>query len=304
MTAVAPRTPIAEALELVDAAVYADVFGSAVTLEELWRYARRPVGRAGLEHRLPVGVLVERDGLYCLAGREDLLGRRFAAERRAEQLERRALRVARRLRHVPFVRGLVLTGSAAAGTAKAGADVDVLVVVADGRLSLVFTLLASMSRLTSRRAFCPNQYLAESALELERRDLYVAREVVQAKPLAGCGDALRRANGWVEALLPNAWAAPVPTDALPCGGRVQRALERPLRGRLGDRLERQLRRLAHARLRAHHRVFGTAIPPETAARLDAGQELRFHAEPWTQSALERYERRREELAARLARQPT
>ena len=52
---------------------------------------------------------------------------------------------------VPFVRGVVLTGSAAAGSAGKKADADLLVIVARGRIATVFLLLGSLSRLTGRR---------------------------------------------------------------------------------------------------------------------------------------------------------
>src|SRR5437588_186400 len=41
-----------ELLDVIDAAVYADAFDCAVTEEELWRYARRPLARDELRERL------------------------------------------------------------------------------------------------------------------------------------------------------------------------------------------------------------------------------------------------------------
>ena len=302
------RAPAAtDALDLIDGVVYADVFDSAATFAELKRYARVPVAAEEVRERLEdpavVPLVRERRGLYCLVGREALLEGRAEAEERAQRLEQRALSVARWLRHVPFVRGLILTGSAAAGAAKRGSDVDLLVVVEDGRLSFVFAVLGSLSRLASRRLFCPNHYLSVGHLEVPRRDLYVAREVAQAKRLAGPAD-LAAANDWIADLLPNAFADSAPGPPLRGGGVLQRMLELPLRGRLGDRLELRLGRLALARLDAHHRLWGAGVPAEAIERLEAGAELRFHAQPTARSALDRYEERRAELAERLARQPT
>jgi predicted nucleotidyltransferase len=250
-------------------------------------------------------VLCERRGLYCLAGREELLVGSTDAEQRALDLRRRALRVARFLRHMPFVRGLLLTGSAAAGAAGSDADVDLLVIVADGRISLVFALLGPLSRLTSRRLFCPNHYLSDAHLELRsRRDLYVARELVQARALAGCAAELAAANGWVQELLPNAGAGPAPATPLSGGQRLQRLLELPFRGRSGDRLERRLRGLAASRLAAHHGLWDRAVPLEALEQLEAGAELRFHGKPGTQSVLQRYQARRAELTELLRAQST
>jgi predicted nucleotidyltransferase len=279
-----------ERLDLLDALVYGDIFDCAVTLDELWRYARVAIDREELRRRLrDEPLVVERDGLYCVAGREELLARRPERMRRAARLERRARRVARVLRRFPFVRGLALTGTAAAGDAGADDDVDLLVTVADGRLGTVFLLLGPLSRLVGRRLFCPNYYVCEGRLDLGRGNLYLARELAQARPLAGDVEALWRANPWLAETFPNAMAPPpAPVRA----SRLQRALE----ALLGGRVERRARGVARSRLRAH---YGT-VPAEVTDAFAAGTALRFHGSGVSDRTLERYEARRAELAARLA----
>ena len=61
-----------------------------------------------------------------------------------------------------------------------------------------------------------------------------------------------------------------PAAAPPCGGALQRRLEAPLRGALGDRVERRAHRLAGVRLHAHHREVGEAAPARATEDL-AGQ---------------------------------
>ena len=130
-------------LDLIDALLYADAFDCAVTLDELRRYARRPVEREELRGRLRDDpelrrLVASRDGLYCLADRRALLDERPAKIARSRVLRRQALRIAGALRHAPFVRGFALTGSVAPDGAAEGADVDVLVIVAPGRIGTVF----------------------------------------------------------------------------------------------------------------------------------------------------------------------
>ena len=289
-------------LALIDAAVYADLFDCAVTEEELWQYSRVPLERGELRHRLAddpaLGeVLARRDGLYCLAGREELLDLRAQRRRHARTLQRRARRVARVLRHTPFVRALLLTGSAAADDAAPDADVDLLVVVRHGRLATVFALLGTLSRLSSRKLFCPNYYRSDAHLALEGRDSYLARELLQTLPLTGDADALYAANQWARGVFPNASTASAST---PGGSTLQRIAEQALRGRLGDRMERSLRRLALARLSEHHASWNAAVPEGVRRDFEAGVGLRFHGSPANQSLLARYEERRGEIAARLA----
>ena len=279
-----------ERLDLLDALVYGDVFDCAVSLDEAWRYARVAVDREELRRRLrDEPLVVERDGLYCLAGREELLARRHERMQRAARLERRARRVARVLRRFPFVRGLALTGTAAAGDAGPDDDVDLLVTVADGRLGTAFLLLGPLSRLVGRKVFCPNYYVCEGRLDLGPGNLYLARELAQARPLAGDADALWRTNPWLAETFPNA-SPPPPVPERP--SRLQRVLE----ALIGGRVEGWARGVATSRLRAH---YGT-VPAEVTDAFAAGTALRFHGSGVSGRTLDRYAARRAELAARLA----
>jgi len=275
-------------LDAIDAVLYGDVFDCAVTLDEAWRYARVAIGRDELARRLHDDPIVAaRDGLYCLAGREELLARRPERIRNAARLERQARRVARVLRHFPFVRGLALTGSAAAGDDGAHDDVDLLVTVAEGRLATVFVLLGSLSRFLGRRLFCPNYYVCEGRLGLGPANLYLARELAQARPLAGDGAALWRANPWLEETFPNAER---PVAGSPARSGSQRVVETLV----GGRFDPWARRVARRRLRAH---YGGVVPADVTDAFAAGVALRFHGSGVAARTLERHRARRVELAA-------
>jgi predicted nucleotidyltransferase len=275
-------------LDLLDGLIYGDVFDCAVTLDELRRYSRTAIDLEELRQRLPAdGLVVERDGLYCLAGREELLARRPERMRRAASLERRARRVARVLRHAPFVRGLALTGSAAAGDAGADDDVDLFVTVAPGRLGSAFVVLGSLSRLLGRRLFCPNYYVCEGRLALSAGNLYLARELAQARPLAGDGAALWLANPWLRETFPN---AEPPAAGRPVRSPVQALLE----ALLPDRFESWARGLARSRLRVHY----GSVPEDVAEAFASGVALRFHGSGLAARTLERYTSRRAEIEAR------
>lgn len=289
-----------ERLDLLDALVYGDAFDCAVTFDELWRYSRVRVGREALRRLLdedPVlrSVVVEREGLFCLAGRSELLDRRPSRMRRAQLLEHRAGRVARLLRHAPFVRGLALTGSAAAGDAGEDADVDLLVIVAPKRLGTAFVLLGTASRLFGRRLFCPNYYVGADSVAISPSNVYVARELDQARMLVG-GPVLRPANEWLVDVFPNL-AVGDSRVAQGGGSQAQRILE----SLLGDRIEHWARRIAAARLVTHYRAFGQRVPDDVSASFRAGAALRFHAGGAVGKALTRYAARRAELGAQLER---
>ena len=287
-------------LGLIDAIVYGDVFDCAITFEELHRYSLVRVSPEELTSRLAGPVLSqlfgERGGYYFLAGRDHLASERVDRRRRALTMRRRALRVARILQYLPFVRGLLLTGSVAADDATEEADLDLLIIIAKQRLALAFTVLAPISRLLSRRVFCPNYYLTENHLLMQRRDYYVAREIVQAEHVAGPGGDLWSSNGWVVDFFPNAQARSLPARALPGGRLLQGLLESPFRGKFGDWLERRAQRLVQARLAAHFAHHGRTVPTTVIECLEANIELRFHGDPRIDRSLHRYAERRAEIA--------
>ena len=302
MSDVPGNFPAADRLDLVDAVIYADLFDAAVTLDDVHHFARIQLDRSTLERAFandPVlGEIVERtpSGAFTLRGRSGLGVANAKTAAHAEQLGRRAVRVGRVLRHAPFVRGVALTGSAAAGTAPPGADVDLLVIVARNRIGTVFALLGSLSRLLGRRAFCPNYYVSEGCLASDREDVYVGHEIGQARAVLGDAGVVRRANRWVERMFPNlSQPQPAPIAA---GGIVQRLLEAPLSGRLGHALEQRARQLARARLNAH---YGGSVPEDITRRLECGETLRFHASGVEHSVPRRYEELRATVGTRLQR---
>jgi predicted nucleotidyltransferase len=292
-------------IDLIDGLIYADVFSCAPTLDELWRYSRVGIDRAALARRLEEDpflsrMVIERDGLYCLRDRPTLAEGRRDRIQRARTLRRRGQRVARILRHVPFVRGLALTGSVAADDAGAEADVDMLVTVTPERIATVFLLLGTAARLLRRRYFCPNYYVSPGSLGGTPPNIYLARERAQIRNLV-IDRTPDPTAGWLPEVFPNLSPNGANGSAIRSRTRLQRMLEAPLRGRLGDRVERFARRVALSRLRAHYSAFGEQVPAEVRHSLESGRALRFHRGRIEETTLERYRDRRAEVASQLER---
>jgi hypothetical protein len=293
----------------IDAIVYGDAFDAAVTAGELVRYARVHASLDEILEWIAADPVLDRlvlraDGAFALWDRPALLREHPARRACAGTLERRARRVSAALRHVPFVRGLVLTGSAAAGTAAGGADVDLLVLVDGRRLGTVFVVLGSISRVLGRRLFCPNTYLDTGAIAYGERTAYVARELAQARTLVGRAGRLLDANPWVRELFPNARderAGPSPRAA---GSGLQRALERLLAGSAGERAEGAARAIALKRLRAHYERSRRRVPGGAIDALVRGERLSFHASDVDRTTLTRYETRLEEVSRLLEAEPS
>ena len=197
---------------------YRDVFDFAPTLQEVHRYLHwvrcdiTDVARAVAQ--APLSSHIVTDGqFYALRDRAHLLALRPARQSTVERFWPLTLRYARYLANLPHVRMVGITGSLAAGNAKADCDVDFIVLTEAGAMWRTRALAIASALLDQRLGtgkLCPNFFLSVAALSLERRSLYDAHELAQLVPLFGreTYDELRRANGWTEAFLPNARGAP------------------------------------------------------------------------------------------------
>ncbi len=149
------------------------------------------------------------------------------------------------LGYMPFVRMVAITGALAMRNAGSPHDdLDYLLVVKHGRVWLARLGAVAMVKLC--KAFgvtlCPNYVLADTALEQNRHDLFMAHELTQMIPLTGQAiyQKMRQSNQWADAMLPNAQTPfYAEKDAAPRGiGRwLQAALEWVLSGPFGNRLE-------------------------------------------------------------------
>lgn len=278
-------------MQVIDPVLYSDAFDCALTFDEIRDYGLARIQDHPLQQLLDrlvaQGVVCRTSGFYHLPGREALADHRPELLKRARRLQLRAVKVAGWLRFVPFIRGIYLTGSVAADSAEPGADLDLMMVVARDRLGTVFMFLGPLSRLLSREIFCPNYYICETELSLDRKSHYVAREVVQARPLLGRGNPLLDANQWVREWFPN-FRGFRSTANFESGSFLQRVMEWPLRGRLGSFVENKAHQLAQRRLDIHHEERGFPVPDRVQEQFVHGLALRFHASQKVQSAVTGY----------------
>lgn len=234
----ATLTPVEEAV--VDALCYADVFDWPLTPAEVHAFLPLAAGPADVDLALRSSRLRPfvglADGFVSLAGREPLAVRRRALARSSAQLWPRALRAARAIGRLPFVRLVGVTGSLAAGAAGPDADVDLFVVTEGGRLWLTRAATIALGRAAGAAGarLCPNYLLAESALELPERDAFTAHELARLVPIAGAEtyERLLAANTWYREFLPN--HRPTAVNLTSAGNRLA---ERLFRTRPFDRLE-------------------------------------------------------------------
>lgn len=284
---------------ILRALIYYDLFDYPLTTDEIERYLDIPVSdRRPLLQRLQAlgrrGVIVETDGFWSLAGREEQTsGRRPAMERRGVRLWGVAEQIGRIIRLVPFVRGVMISGGLSRYVAEETSDIDYFVVTAPGRLWIARTLLVLFRRtlLLNRRTWlCTNYFVTEENLAIAERTLYAACETASVRPLWNRGLYHRfvAENEWVQEIYPN--HSPPPElfmSGLPeKRSAVQRIIERMLPSSLWDRLDRR----AMERTREHWRRKYPEMPEEIRARAlrSTPEESRSHAGDYAPIVLERY----------------
>ena len=277
-----PALDVAESepldLAILRAVAFADVFDHAPMVRELRRHLTVVASVAEVERRLAGSPflaerLATRAGHVVATGRESLVERRATRSDASARLWPRAHRLGRLIGRLPYVRMVAVTGSLAVDAAGEDADIDLFIVVADGRLWLARALVIAVVRLAAPAGIrlCPNYLLAEAAMELDDGDRTygTAREIAQMVPVAGFAayERFLARNAWYRAMQPNQAPARAARDERP--GRVRRVVERIGRAGPFDRLERWEMRRKVRRLRAATRS------PE--ARYDA-QRCKGHVE--------------------------
>lgn len=163
-----------------------------------------------------------RAGRLFLPHREELLEQHTERSRAAMRKWRRVRTAAQFLRLVPFVEFVGVCNTLAYDNASPESDADVFIVVRDGYLWTTRALVTGVVHALGLRRHddrirdrvCLSFYVTQSALDLSPlvlrpTDPELALWVAQMVPVLdrrGTFAAFRKANAWVEAILPNAYA--------------------------------------------------------------------------------------------------
>lgn len=210
---------------------YSRHFGLPLTPEKLhlWLISPRPISLARLRPYLP---------------KLTAQNRRLIADRHlyTQKKLQTARRLARLLGLFPTIKLICATGSLAVDNAKQYDDLDIMVVTSANALWLTRPLIIFFLKILRLRRptslpehrspivsdkICDNLWLDATALALpeNKRNLYTAHEVLQAKPLFNRGGvyaAFIRANSWTKNHLANAYGEAVAkrSSTHPRGGKL------------------------------------------------------------------------------------
>jgi rfaE bifunctional protein nucleotidyltransferase chain/domain len=121
------------------------------------------------------------------------------------------------IKFLPFILGVVVTGSLAVKNAKKDDDIDFMIITKKNRLWLARIILVLFATIKGKRrsfakeeknSWCFNLWLEETdfVMPLERRSIYEAYEIVQAKWLLDRGNTKQKFfenNNWVKKYVPH-----------------------------------------------------------------------------------------------------
>ncbi len=228
--------------------LYFDVFDYPLTEEQLLFYlmevkTSRKALRQSLQTAAMTALLEARGSYWFVRGRGSLVTARSRMEQQASALWTMAARSAARIRHLPFVRGIYLSGDLSKGVAGHDSDIDFFIITAGRRVWVCKVALAIFRRIPGfnpRKLLCFNYLLSEDHLELEDKTLYTAAEVTGLAPLYGLQlfQRFMQKNRWVAVFFPNYYLAPNPNHCIFHGASgLQKVLEWPLKNILIDGLE-------------------------------------------------------------------
>jgi hypothetical protein len=177
---------------------YYDVLNMPLTAFEIWKHLMvQERGQAidgkpctlrnvmdFLASEQAVAKISEKNGLYFLHGRENLVAERIRSEKISVSKLKRMRRLAQVLAFVPYLRMLGATGSLAMKKGTRESDWDMFVVLRSGKIWIGRTVLTGFLQLIGKRRHgkkvqdraCLNYFVTDDNLTIGTQDLFSAHE--------------------------------------------------------------------------------------------------------------------------------
>lgn len=248
-----------------------DLFSHPLTPWELWKWHYRlssgdapsfdQVSNA-VEQLIGMNILRSSHGFVFCGGHEHFIAERNKRYRDSYKKFQRAIRAARILAMIPFIRSIAVSNTLSYSNARSNGDIDFFIIVQKNRLWISRFLAASLFQLLRKRptdtrranAICLSFWVTEEQLNLSSvrisDDVYLEYWIAQLYPVFDQGEWMKRffkSNEWIARHLPNS------NRVIPHHSRFMRqnrwerfmkhCLELVLSGAIGNGLERAFARV-------------------------------------------------------------
>jgi len=212
---------------ILETVAYYDVLSYPMTSFEIWKYllTRNDIADGdGSEIALSDIVreleedemkkhIGQHHGFYFLKGRNELADERIKRNKISEEKFRIIEKVVKALRFVPFVRMAAVTGRVAMKNAKRKSDLDLLIVIEEGKIFTGRLLVTGLVHLIGKRRYqnkikdriCLNHFITTGSREIMLKDLFSSSEYFFMLPMFGRDEFEKfgEDNSWIKGYHPN-----------------------------------------------------------------------------------------------------
>lgn len=214
-----------------------------------------------LAQLLAAGLLVEKDGYLGVNDAQLQIDQRLEDENRLHDAKSKIERSIKVISRFPFVKSVMISGSVSKGVLKEDGDVDFFIITKNNRLWLTRTLLVlnkKILRFNSRKYFCVNYFLGENSLAIPDENMFTAVELNTLIPVYNSEiySDLLNANQWSGSFVqtsPNLHSE-MKLESSP--SRIKRMSEWMLKGSIGEKLDKQFKKLTLKRWKKKFSHFG------------------------------------------------
>lgn len=207
--------------------IYADIFDYPLKVYEIHKWL---IGRKATLRQVEsaIGRLVQsgkgkvQSGYYFLPKHAGLVVKRRRRESQSVKYLRKAKVITTFLKVIPWIKLVGVSGGLAMENASKRDDIDLFIITEKNRLWISRLMVLGILSLTGQRRkvgdfgrkiagkICINTLLEENRLEQNSKDIYLAHEVLQMRPLwykDGIYEKYLQDNQWVFKYIPN-WVGP------------------------------------------------------------------------------------------------
>lgn len=193
---------------------YSDIFDYPLTKDEIWKFliSSKKISKKAFETCFGAKTIFYTENkFYCLQNRIQVINKRIKKEKTSREKLKIAREVASILFKIPSVKLIGISGNLSMNNAGESDDIDLFIITKKNTIWITrFFVILILSILGKRRKrkqkevknkICINMFMDEESLFLpqEKRNLYIAHEVVQMMPL------FDRENTYYKYIVENDW---------------------------------------------------------------------------------------------------
>lgn len=205
---------------IINVVAYFDMFDFPLTDFEVWKFLGEKCDYMEVRNILSKISQVEtKNGFYFLKGRENIIRTRLDRYNFTDRKFKRALKVAKIYRLIPWVKMVAVANVIGAHNLKDGSDIDVFIISEKNKIWLTRFFCAGIAKIlglrpsenNSRDKICLNFYLSEEDMDLKKfmvgkDDIYFIYWLANLIIIYDKGETYKKfiqANNWLKNYLPN-----------------------------------------------------------------------------------------------------